>query len=154
MPTTEPRSQILAPGTRDPRLRLHLPERTPDDEASELCDPRHYRAFETGLKPARMVIHCAAGPSRSPPYMALLDVAYDRHFGGSLALVFHHMVVTLTGRNLSGLAAAICRHRATIITEFDAQAFDVPAGNATIIERVEFEGGRTVEDVREVKGET
>ena len=84
----EPLSHIHAPGRRDPALRLHTSE--PDDGGEEITDPRHYRAVETGLKPARLVIHPRTGPSRSPGYATLLDIIIDRQFGAAFTLIYAH----------------------------------------------------------------
>lgn len=135
----EPFSHILAPGRRDPALRLHTPE--PEEDAPEIADPRHYRAFETGIKPARLVIHPRTGPSRSPGYATLLDIIIDRRFGSAFTLIYAHMVVEITGRNLVPAALAVCRHRATTLTEYDPEAFDTPGDGVPVIEGVNVEVG-------------
>jgi hypothetical protein len=145
-------SDILAAGKKDPALRLLKAE--PEDIAADLLapsDPRHYQALITGQKLPRLVIHCASGPSRSPPYIALMDVVFDRRFGASFALIYNHMFIIVTGRNLVPLANAICRHRAAVITEYDPQAFDAPIADVPVIEGIEVQVGEGMtETMREI----
>jgi hypothetical protein len=135
-------SHILAAGRQDGALRLLTPDA--EDAAADgqaKGDPRHYQALVTSMKPQRLVIHCASGPSRSPPYIALMDVVFDRRFGASVALIYNHMAVTITGRNLVPVANAICQHRAITLTEYDPAAFDPPGDGDPVIEAVTVEVG-------------
>jgi hypothetical protein len=74
-----------------------------------------------------------------------MDVVFDRRFGASMALIYNHMVVTVTGRNLVPVAMAVCRHRAVTLTEYDAEAFDPPGDGQPVIEAVTVEVGETAE---------
>jgi len=141
MPRKDAVSHILAQGKQDAPLRLLKPQ--PDDiaDASASHDPRQYQAFTTGMKPPRLTIRYSSQPSRSPPYIALLDVVFDERFAQTASLIFTHMVVTITGKNLTGVVAAIRRHRAINITGFDAQVFDAPADDMPVIESIEIEAG-------------
>lgn len=146
-PPKDPFAQIIAQGKRDPQLRLHKPAQDVATGAVETTttDPRQYQAFETGPKPARLIIQCANSPSHSPSYGLLVNVIFDRRFGGSFVLVFNFMAVTVTGRNLAAVVHAINHHRCVAITEFDPQAFDTPAGDDSVIENIAVQAGATME---------
>jgi hypothetical protein len=145
MPRKDAVSHIIAQGKQDAPLRLLTPQPGDTADAAVSADPRQYQAFTTGMKPPRLTIRCSSQPSRSPPYMALLDVVFDERFGGAASLIFTHMVVTITGKNLAGVVAAICRHKATTITEFAAQAFDAPDSDVPVIDGIEVEAGHNNE---------
>lgn len=143
MSDKDPFAHILAQGKRDPLLRLHKPASDVEAElVPPVADPRHYEAFEVGQRPARLIIQCANGPSHSPAYGLLVNVIYDRRFGGSFVLVFNFMAITVTGRNLAAVVHAINHHRCSAITEFDAKAFDPPARDSPSIERIEVQLGQ------------
>jgi hypothetical protein len=114
---------ILAQGKREPSLRLHMaaPEPMPTPP-----DPREYQAVRLGRKPPRLRIRTHTGPGHSLPYGGLLDVITDDEFGKSLALVYHHQVVKVTGHHLGAVADAINDHRAAVMTAYNPQAFHVP----------------------------
>jgi hypothetical protein len=57
------------------------------------------------------------------------------------------MVVHVSGRNLAAVVDAINDARCTIITAYDAQMFDAPAEGEAVIEQVEFEGGKVMEEL-------
>lgn len=133
----EPRSHILAPGRRDTALRLHTPE--PEEAGQELSDdPRRYRAFETGMKPARLIIKPRNGPIRMPGYATLLDIIATP-CGTGVTLIHTHLAVEVTGRNLMAVALAVGRHRAAVLTEYDPEAFNAPGEEEPVIEAVKMD---------------
>lgn len=145
MSDKDPLAHILAQGKRDPHLRLHKPNASaPGAVESPAVGPRQYQAFETGDRPARLIIQCANGPSHSPAYGLLVNVIFDRRFASSVALAFNFMVVTVVGRNLAAMVHAINHHRCTTVTEFDPLAFDLPADGEPLIERIEVKLGATM----------
>jgi hypothetical protein len=141
MPPKDPFTHLLPQGKRDSQLRLHKPEPDPEAGVSEALGPRQYQAFETAPRPARLIIQCSNGPSHSPAYPLLVNVIFDRRFGGSFVLVYNFMAVIVTGRNLGPMVHAINKHRCTAITEYDPQAFEHPPGDAPVIERIEVQAG-------------
>jgi hypothetical protein len=148
MPAEDPFSYILAHGrrdSRDPALRLAKPDLDAAPGAAEELDSRQYRAFETGPKPARLIIQCSRGPSHSPAYGMLVNVIFDRVHYSSAVLVYHALAVTVIGRNLASVVHAINHHRASAITEFDTKTFDPPAAGDPVIERIEIQAGKTME---------
>jgi hypothetical protein len=149
MPSSrEPLTHIVAQGSkRDPQLRLHTPDPDTEDTSPEPLDPRQYQAFRTARRPPRLRIRCHAGPGHSLPYTALLDIITDDRFAASFALVFHHQVVHVSGRNLGAVVDAISDHRAAVIRVFDGQVFDIPTEGDAVIEGVEFEGGVAMKEM-------
>ena len=144
MPPKDPFAHIVTQGKRDPQLRLHKPDPDTDAGEAETLDPRQYQAFAVGVRPPRLIIQCSRGPSHSPGYGLLVNVVFDRRFGGSFVLVYNFMAVIVTGQNLTAVVHAINKHRCTTITEFDSQAFDPPAGDAPLIESIEVQAGEAV----------
>ncbi len=137
MPRENPQTvaKILAQGSRAPSLHLHTVEPKP---ASASPDPHEYQAVRLGRKPPRLRIRTHTGPGHSLPYGGLLDVITDDEFGKSLALVYHHQVVKVTGHHLSAVADAISDHRAAVMTAYDPKAFHAPQEGEAVIESVEF----------------
>jgi hypothetical protein len=149
MSDKDPLAHILAQGKRDPHLRLHKPTPAPAPVAETPVGPREYQAFETGDRPARLIIQCANGPSHSPAYGLLVNVIFDRRFASSFVLAFNFMVVTVVGRNLAAVVHAINHHRCATITEFDPQAFDLSAEDQPLIERIEVKVGAPMASLAE-----
>jgi hypothetical protein len=77
-------------------------------------------------------------------YTALLDIVFNEQWPGIFSLVFHYMVVHVTGRNLGPVVDAINDHRAASISTYDPQAQDAPAEGVAVIDGVEFEGGTSI----------
>lgn len=148
MPPKNPFAHIIGQRPpREPAVRLATPD--PQEVTAALPVPAEmgqYQAFETGQKPARLVIQCSRGPSHAPAYHLLVNVIFDRRFGGSFVLVFNFMAITVVGRNLAAVVHAISSHRATTITEYDPQAHHVPADDAPVITAIEVQAGEAMSE--------
>lgn len=140
--TREPFAQKVA-ARRDAPLRLH----TADEEAPEILNPRYYQALRTARRPHRLNIRCHTQPARSLPYAALLDILSSPRCNSLFTLVFHHLVVHVSGRNLTPLVAAIGDHVAAVIEEYHPELFDTPGDGEPAIEGVEVEAGKAMEEL-------
>jgi hypothetical protein len=66
---------------------------------------------------------------------------FDEEHPVIFTLLFHHLAVHVTGRNLGPVVDAIDQHRAASIHTYHPHKHDAPAEGAAVIEAVEFEGG-------------
>ncbi len=136
MAPKDPFAHIIGPAKRESSLRLAKPD----------ANPREYQAVQTSPRPPRLVIQCSRGASHAPSYALLVNVIFDRRFGGSFVLIYNFMAITVTGRNLAAVVHAITRHRAGIITEFESAAHDAPSADAPVITGIEVQAGSMMQE--------
>ncbi len=99
-----------------------------------------YAAFGAKDRVERLRIRRAMGPTRSPVYNCLLDVAYDGDYGTNFVLTYTFMIVLVRGKNLQAIIAAIEAGTAHFIQEFDADQWAKPDSTAPFIESIEVVG--------------
>jgi hypothetical protein len=145
-PPKDPFAHLLGPAKRDPQLRLAKHDDGTEAVEGVPLDPRHYQAHEIDLKPSRLVIQCATGASHAPLYNLLMDVIHDRQFAASFVLVYNFMAITVIGRNLTPVIYAINHHRCGIITEYAAQAYDLPPADAPVITSITVEAAAVMSE--------
>jgi hypothetical protein len=101
---------------------------------------QNYQAFtliDKTEKTTRLQIRCTKELTHAPAYSCLLDVYYDGFQGTELTLLYSFMQVKIKGKNLQALTTAIEKHECAIIQNFDAQFFNPPKSNETIIAWIE-----------------
>ncbi|HEV2693072.1 MAG TPA: hypothetical protein VG347_09285 [Verrucomicrobiae bacterium] len=116
-----------------------------------------YVAFDAKDKVDRLRIRRAAGPTRSPGYHYLLDVAYDGDYGTNFVLVYTFMMVMVKGQNLKSVIFALETGTADYIQEFDGSKWEKPTDKAApFIESIEVivQDSRTSVAAAEPDGQT
>jgi hypothetical protein len=97
-----------------------------------------YTAFEARPKLLRLDIRKASGESRAPVYSSFVDIIYGRRQYSTFVLLFHHLMVTVTGSGLRPVIQALKANRCLFLEEI-SEAFEPPAAGEPVIDRIEFE---------------
>lgn len=129
-------------------FRKGKPERKAAGAAGRLDT---YEAYKPQDKVVALNIHLTAGPSRSPAYHHLLDVAYGRHHYTAFRLIFSFMSVKVTGENLKEVIDAIILRKCAQIQEFNSEEFEPPAPGTPVIRKIEFVVKTLADDIAEAQ---
>jgi hypothetical protein len=94
-----------------------------------------YTAFEVRPKLLRLDIRKASGESRAPVYSSFVDIIYGRRQYSGFVLLFHHLMVTVTGSGLRPVIQALKANRCLFIEEI-SDAFEPPPTGEPVIESI------------------
>ena len=110
-----------------------------DPAASDVNNPRLYRALQEGAAESFLTLHTRAGRFESASYSQLTFISGDDRGGGtSIRLLFAKMVVTLRGRQLGAVFEAIRQRKAAHVYEFDGGRYDPPEPGQPIVTDITF----------------
>lgn len=102
-------------------------------------DPLHYAAYGiTDRNQERLEIRRVLGAWHAPGYRYLMDVVYNAHQGSELVLTYSFMAVTIAGRNMQPIMAAILEGTCAFIQDYHEQEFTPPDKDTPIITKIEL----------------
>lgn len=116
--------------------RLAEPTRSPVQSAGGKTP---YEAFGTKDKLLRFEVRRANGLAHSMAYTYLVNFSYARSDYGALFFACGGIAVEVTGRNLRPIVDAMKLHTCEFIEEWNAAAFDAPADDTPLVERITVE---------------
>ena len=121
----------------DPLAKFRRPATEVEKEPALNKEAESYAAFGGKDRVERLRIRRVLDHVRSPRYLHLHDITYDGYHGFNFVLYFEHLIVTVRGKNLQGLVAALENSTVDFIQEYHPEVWDKPADDAPIIESIE-----------------
>jgi hypothetical protein len=114
----------------------------PEAEAATPTKPvtasalKPYRAFDPQDRVMSLDIHRVLGPTHSPGYAYLLNLAYDNEYFTNFVLYYTFLRVEVRGQHLREVIQAIKLRKCEYIQDFHPEEFELPAEGQPLIESI------------------
>ncbi len=95
-----------------------------------------YVAFDPQDKVVSLDIHRVLGPTYSPSYAYLLNLAYDNEYFTNFVIYYTFLRVEVRGKNLRDVITAIKLRKCEYIRDFHPEEFEMPAEGQPLIESI------------------
>lgn len=101
-------------------------------------DPYHYVAYGQAHRSLpRLEIRRVLGAWHALSYRQLVDIVFNGIFGTEIVLGFSTTIVTIAGKNLQPITAALLEETCTFIQDYHQHEFTRPAPDEPIITSIE-----------------
>ena len=117
--------------------RQGAPETPPVTEKPAEPGLKPYQAFDPQDRNLSLDIHRVLGPTYSPSYAYLLNVAYDNEYFTNFVLYYTFMRVEVRGKNLREVIKAIKIRKCEYIQDFHPEEYEPPREGEPVIESIE-----------------